>query len=66
MSFNFFGILMRDFESARNFAHAHASWPGHFSNPKTRNRPGAIPEAIMAASIKIVPDPQKGSTKGAR
>ena len=40
-------------------------WKGsNFSKPKRRCKPGAMPQAICAASIGMVPLPQQGSYRG--
>ncbi len=44
--------------------HKRWSWQRRRSKWKGRQMPGGAPKAIQAASIRIVPLPQKGSIKG--
>ena len=46
-------------------APAARSWPRSRSKPKGREMPGGTPSAIQAASIRMVPEPQNGSSSGA-
>ena len=51
--------------SSNRTSHSFASKPGHSMKAKRRARPGAKRRANSAASMGIVPEPQKGSSSGA-
>ena len=52
--------------SSAAWSHSFLSTKAHFWAEKVRFRPGARFLAMRAASMGMVPDPQKGSHRGSR